>query len=81
MDTPLSALYKSPESINHSLNSLLSKMNSPQVVSHGIVNSVPKNGPLCASSGHPEPVDNQEILSDMFVFNGQLNGPVSERSV
>jgi len=79
MDIPLSALCKSPES-THSPNSFVSEKNSLQG-SHGIVNSVPMNGLLCASPGHSAPVDNQEILSDMVVTDGELNEPVSGRSV
>ncbi|CAD6253518.1 unnamed protein product [Miscanthus lutarioriparius] len=79
MDIPLSALCKSPES-THSPNSFVSEKNSLQG-SHGIMNSVPMNGLLCASPGHSAPVDNQEILSDMVVTDGELNGPVSGRSV
>lgn len=65
MDIPLSALCKSPES-THSPNSFVSEKNSLEG-SHGIVNSVPMNGLLCASPGYSTPVDNQEILSDMVV--------------
>ena len=79
MDIPLSALCNSPES-THSPNSFVSEKNSLQG-SHGIVNSVPMNGLRCASPGHSAPVDNQEILSDMVVTDGELNGPVSGRSV
>ncbi|KAG0530225.1 hypothetical protein BDA96_05G167300 [Sorghum bicolor] len=78
MDIPLSALCKSPES-THSPNSFVSEKNSPRG-SHGIFNSVPMNGLLCASPGHSAPVDNQDILSDMVVTDGELNGPASGRS-
>jgi hypothetical protein len=79
MDIPLSAMCKSPES-THSPNSLLSEKSSPQG-SHVIVNLVPMNGLHCASSGHSAPVDNQAILSDMGVFDGELHESVSGRSV
>ncbi|KAL5648099.1 hypothetical protein ACJX0J_042454, partial [Zea mays] len=79
MGIPLSAMCKSPESI-HSPNSLLSEKNSPQG-SHGIVNSVQMNGLLCSSSGHSAPVDNQEILSDMGVLDGELHGSMCGRNV
>lgn len=79
IDTPLSALCKSPES-THSPNSLLSEKDSPQVVSHGILNLVPMNDLCCASSGHSAPVNNQEILYDVVVSDGQLNERVSGTS-
>ncbi|CAN6329440.1 unnamed protein product [Urochloa humidicola] len=80
MDTPLSTSCKSPES-NHS-GSRLSKKNSLQVISHGVVSSVPLNVHLYAFPGHSTPqnewipnstgetVDNQEILSEMMGSNG-----------
>jgi hypothetical protein len=79
VDIPLLGMCKSPES-THSQNSLLSEKSSPQG-SHEIVNSVPMNGLLCASSGHSAPVNNQELLSEMGVFDGELQGSVSGRSV
>lgn len=75
MDIPLSALCKTPES-TYSPN----EKNSPQG-SLGIVNSVPMNGLLCASPGHSAPLDNQGILSDIVASGGDLNGPVSGRSL
>ncbi|XP_062198093.1 DUF724 domain-containing protein 6-like isoform X2 [Phragmites australis] len=80
MDTPLSALCKSPEN-NHSPNSC-----SP--LSHRIMSSIPTDGLLCASSVHSPPqneaipisagetVVNQENLSEMMLSDGQLNTPV-----
>ncbi|XP_062183374.1 uncharacterized protein LOC133887434 isoform X2 [Phragmites australis] len=89
MDTHLSSLCKSPAS-NHSPNSCspLSAKNSLQVLSHRKVSSAPTNVLLCASSGHSTPqnesmpngtgetVHNQEIMSEMMLFNGQLSTPV-----
>uniref|UniRef100_A0A0A8YEJ7 Uncharacterized protein n=1 Tax=Arundo donax TaxID=35708 RepID=A0A0A8YEJ7_ARUDO len=89
MDTPLSALCKSPTS-NHSRNSCspLSGKDSLQVVSPRKMSSVPVNGLLYASSGHSTPqnesmpnstgetVDNQEIISEMMLSDGQINTPV-----